>query len=113
MIVDIHFKHMDASDSLRDYATEKSAKLKKYFDGKVHVTWSFTKEHGEFISHCHAVGSHIDLFGEGQADEAYATVDMAITRLEKQLKKHKEIVTDHKSHLPPIASTTDSESDEE
>lgn len=98
MIVDIHFKHMDTSESLRAYATEKSEKLKKYFEGKVHVTWSFTKEHGEFISHCHTVGSHIDLFGEGRADEAYATVDMAVTRLEKQLKKHKEIVTDHKTH---------------
>jgi putative sigma-54 modulation protein len=97
VIVDIHFKHMDASDSLRDYATDKSEKLKKYFDGKVHVTWNFMKEHGEFVSHCHAVGSHIDLFGEGQADEAYAAVDMAIARLEKQLKKHKEIVTDHKT----------------
>jgi putative sigma-54 modulation protein len=101
MIVDIHFKHMDSSDSLRDYATEKSEKLKKYFDGKVHVTWNFTKEHGEFISHCHAVGSHIDLFGEGRADEAYASIDLAIMRLDKQLKKHKEIVTDHKSHLEP------------
>jgi len=26
---------------------------------------------------------------------------MAITRLEKQLKKHKDIVTDHQSKLPP------------
>ena len=101
MTVDFHFKHMDSSDSLRDYATDKSEKLKKYFDGKIHVTWSFSKEHGEFISHCHVVGSHIDLFCVGSADEAYATVDMAITRLEKQLKKHKDIVTDHQSKLPP------------
>ena len=100
MIVDFHFKHMDSSDSLRDYATDKSGKLKKYLDGKIHVTWNFTKEHGEFISHCHIVGSHIDMFGEGSADEAYATVDMAIARLEKQLKKHKDIVTDHHSTPP-------------
>lgn len=96
MIVDVHFKHMEASDSLRDYATEKSEKLKKYLDGKMHVTWNFVREHGEFISHCHLVGSHIDIFGEGRADEAYATVDMAISRIEKQVKRHKEIVTGHK-----------------
>lgn len=96
MIVDIHFKHMESSDSLRDYATEKSDKLKKYFEGKVHVTWTFDKEHGEFIAHCHTVGNHIDMFGEGRADEAYATVDMTVARLEKQLRKHKEIVTHHK-----------------
>lgn len=95
MIVDIHFKHMDSSDSLRDYANEKSLKLKKYLDGKVHATWTFDKEHGEFISHCHVVGSHIDLFGEGRSEEAYATVDMAVAKLEKQLRRHKEIITNH------------------
>lgn len=95
MIVDIHFKHMDASDSLRDYAQEKSLKLKKYLDGKVHITWTFDRDHGEFISHCHAVGSHLDIFGEGRSEEAYATVDMAVAKLEKQLRRHKEIITNH------------------
>lgn len=105
MILDIHFKHMESSDSLRDYATEKSGKLKKYFDGKIHVTWTFDKEHGEFISHCHVVGSHLDFFGEGHADDAYATVDSAVTKLEKQLKKHKEIITQHKGASPATSLT--------
>lgn len=95
MIVDIHFKHMDSSESLREYATEKSLKLKKYLDGKVHITWTFDREHGEFISHCHAVGSHLDIFGEGRSEEAYSTVDMAVAKLEKQLRRHKEIITNH------------------
>jgi len=95
MQVDIHFKHVDTSNSLREYATEKSAKFSKYLDGKIHVTWTFDHEHGEFISHCHVVGSHIDFFGEAKADEAYATVDLAIAKVEKQIKKHKEVVTDH------------------
>lgn len=96
MIIDVHFKHVDSSDSLRDYAKEKSSKLSKYLDGKVHVTWTFDKEHGEFIAHCHCVGNHLDFFGEARADEAYATVDMAVAKLEKQMKKHKEQVTEHK-----------------
>lgn len=104
VILDIHFKHMESSDSLRAYATEKSEKLKKYFDGKIHVTWTFDKEHGEFISHCHIVGSHLDFFGEGHANDAYATVDSAITKLEKQLKKHKEIITNHKGATAPAMS---------
>lgn len=96
MILDIHFKHMESSDSLRDYATEKSEKLKKYLDGNVHVTWTFDKEHGEFIAHCHLVGNHIDFFGEGRSTEAYATVDVALAKLQKQIRKHKEILTEHK-----------------
>ncbi|MBC7386128.1 MAG: ribosome-associated translation inhibitor RaiA [Cryobacterium sp.] len=96
MIVDVKFKHMESSPSLRTYAEEKSEKLSKYFDGKMHLTWTFDKEHGEFISHCHLVGSHLDLFGEGRAEEAYATVDVAISKLEKQIRKHKEVITNHK-----------------
>jgi putative sigma-54 modulation protein len=96
MTLDIHFKHMDASDSLRDYATEKSEKLKKYLEGKIHLTWTFDKEHGEFITHCHLIASHIEIFGEGRANDAYATVDMTVSKLEKQIKRHKEIITSHK-----------------
>jgi len=97
MIVDVSFKHMDPSDALRDYMKEKSEKLKKFFDGKVHLTWNFTKEHEEFIAHCHLVGNHMDYFGEARATEAYASVDQTIHRIEKQIQKHKEIITGHRS----------------
>jgi putative sigma-54 modulation protein len=111
MTIDVHFKQMEASDSLRDYTSEKSEKLKKYFDGKVHATWNFRKEHGEFISHCHVLGNHIDLFGEGIAEEAYATVDLAIAKIEKQLRRHKELVKDHhRTETVKISTTGDSSS---
>jgi len=38
---------------------------------------------------------------------------MAITRLEKQLKKHKEIVTNHHAVQPEIRDIPPVESDEE
>jgi putative sigma-54 modulation protein len=111
MTIDVHFKQMEPSDSLRDYTAEKTEKLKKYFDGKVHATWNFRKEHGEFISHCHVVGNHIDLFGEGIAEEAYATVDLAIAKIEKQLRRHKEMVTDHhRTDTVKVDTTGDSSS---
>jgi len=93
MIFQFSFKHMEPSDSLRRYAEEKSAKLSRYFEGKIHLTWTFEREHGEFIAHCHLLGNHMDYFGEGRADEAYATVDLTVMKLEKQVKKHKEILT--------------------
>lgn len=95
MIIEVKFKHVDHSDALEAYVNEKTDKLKKYFDGKVHVVWNFGKEHGEFTAHCHVTGSHLDLFGESAADDIYATVDLAIGKVEKQLRRHKEIITDH------------------
>lgn len=93
MVFQFSFKHMESSDSLRQYAEEKCEKIRKFFDGKIHLTWTFEKEHGEFIAHCHLLGNHMDFFGEGKANDAYATVDLAVAKIEKQVKKHKEIVT--------------------
>ena len=95
MIIDFAFKHMPASDALRDYANEKSDKLRKFFDGKIHVKWNFTREHEDFIAHCHLMGNHMDFFGEATTKDAYASIDEAIVKTEKQIKKHKEKVTDH------------------
>ena len=97
MNLQVSFKHMESSDALREYVEEKASKFKKYFDGKVHVTWTVGKEHGEFTSHCHLLGNHIDFFGEGSATDAFASVDLAIDKIDRKLKKHKEVVTNHKS----------------
>ena len=93
MIINLIFKHMDATDAIKNYATEKSDKLKKYFDGKVHVTWNFGVEKLEQIAHLHLVGSHIDQFCESRTGDLYASIDEAIHKMERQLRKHKEIVT--------------------
>lgn len=95
MIIDYAFKQMPTSDGLREYASEKSEKLKKFFDGKMHVKWNFTREHEEFIAHCHLIGNHMDFFGEATTSDARTSIDEALSKVEKQIKKHKEILTGH------------------
>jgi putative sigma-54 modulation protein len=95
MIIDFAFKHMPVSDALREHAQEKSEKLTRFFDGKIHVRWNFTREHEEFIAHCHLLGNHMDFFGEATETDARAAIDEALVKIEKQIKKHKEIVTEH------------------
>ena len=95
MILNISFKHIDRSEALQVYTTEKCEKLKKYFDGKVHVTWNFSVERQDRIAHCHLVGNNMDYFGEAKTEDFHSAVDLALDKIEKQLKKHKEIVKDH------------------
>jgi len=86
---------MKTSDHLRDYATEKSERLKKYFDGNIHVTWTFSTEKERNIAHCHLVGNHMDYFGETDDESFTAAIDLTVEKIEKQIRKHKEIVTRH------------------
>ena len=95
MTLNISFKHMDASDALKAYTKEKTDKLEKYFRGRIAVTWNFTIEKQNRVAHCHLVGNNMDYFGEAATEDFYASVDMAVEKIEKQLRKHKEIVKDH------------------
>lgn len=96
MIVNFSFKNLDPSDSLRGYASEKSSRLEKYFHGKIHLSWTFSLEKLDHIAHCHLVGNHMDYFGEAKSESFMGSIDLAIDKIERQLKKHKEIVKDHK-----------------
>ncbi len=103
MVLNISFKHMDTSDALKVYVAEKSEKLKKYFQGKIHVTWNFSHEKNNRIAHCHLVGNSMDYFSEETTDDFHTSIDRVVDHIEKQLKKHKEIVTDHlhrRDHIP-------------
>lgn len=95
MNLNISFKQMDSSDALKDYTAEKSERLAKYFDGKITVTWNFTIEKQNRVAHCHLMGNNMNYFGEASTEDLYASVDVAVEKIEKQLRKHKEIVRDH------------------
>lgn len=95
MIISISFKHMDTSEALKAYTEEKSERLKKYFNGKVHLTWNFSLENQERVAHCRLVGNHMDYFGEAASGDFHASIDQALDKIEKQIRKHKEIVKDH------------------
>jgi putative sigma-54 modulation protein len=95
MTLNVSFKHMDSSNALRTYASEKSERLAKYFRGKITVSWNFTIEKQYRVAHCHLVGNNMDYFAEAATEDFYASIDETIEKIERQLKKHKEIVKDH------------------
>ena len=95
MNLHIAFKQIEADDELKTYVESKSETLKRYFSGKVNVTWSLSAEKQNRIAHCHLVGNNMDYFGEGSTEDLRASVGIALDKIEKQLRKHKEIVKDH------------------
>lgn len=107
MIVNMSFRHMDTTEALKAFTLEKTEKLQKYFNGKIHVVWNFSVEHQDHIAHCHITGNHIDYFGEAVTGDLYASIELAVDKLERQLKKHKEIVKNrlhrHAAKAPPAA----------
>src|SRR5690348_5459679 len=95
MNLHIAFKQMDPSDALKQFIEEKCQTLDKYFNGRISVTWHIYTNKLNRVAHCHLLGNNMDFFGEGVSDDFKAAIDMAFDKIEKQLRKHKEIVKDH------------------
>jgi len=95
MQVDYVFKSFDSGAEIKTFINDKTAKLEKYFQGKIHAKWTFTQEKINYVAHLHVVGNHIDYFGEASHENLPSSIEEAVERVEKQLKKHKEILKDH------------------
>ena len=95
MTIKVSFKKMRTSPAITQYAQEKSDKLKKYFSGRIAVSWNFSMEREMRIAHCHITGNHMDYFGEAETEDLRASIDLVVEKIERQIKKHKEVVKDN------------------
>lgn len=95
MKVTVTFRHMDASDPIRDYATEKVQRLEKYLTApiEVHVILEVVKFMHRVEVDVHAKGVHLSA-DETTAD-MYAAIDKVADKIERQAQKHKEQIKSH------------------
>lgn len=95
MTLQISFQHIDATDALKAFIEKKSEKLAKYFNGRINVVWHLSVERQQQIAHCHLVGNHMDFYGDATTSDLYASIEQAVAKVERQIRKHKEVVKDH------------------
>jgi putative sigma-54 modulation protein len=96
MQLDMVFKGLDSGNETKTFVQSKTEKLKKYFDGKFHARWNFSKQKEICIAHLHVTGHpSMDYFGESENDNLYTAIEEAVDKLETQLRKHKEIIKGH------------------
>ena len=88
--------HIDITDSLRDYVTEKMDKVNRHFDqvGNTHVILTVEKKRHKAEATVHLSVSG-EVFANAEAEDMYAAIDALVDKLDRQVKKHKEKLTDH------------------
>lgn len=98
MQVSVTGRHLDITDSLRDYTAEKINKLKRHFDHviDVHVVLGVAK-----LEHKAEATVQIDgakLFAEDVHSDMYHAIDNVASKLDRQIIKHKEKTHSHRQH---------------
>ncbi|NOY67606.1 MAG: ribosome-associated translation inhibitor RaiA [Gammaproteobacteria bacterium] len=95
MQVNITGHHVELTDSLRSYVESKLEKLERHFDQvvDVNVILSVEKLRQKAEATVHLSGTNI--FAEDTQEDMYAAIDGLIYKLDRQVKKHKEKLTNH------------------
>ena len=95
MQLSITFRHMDASDFLKSYAREKVERVNRYLDraGEAHVTLSLERHlhNADIVIHS---GSWV-LRGKEKSEDMYASIDLAMDKIERQLRRYKDKLKNH------------------
>jgi len=95
MQCNITFRNLETSDSLKDYANEKVERAKKYLDrsGEAHVVLSLERHlhHADITIHS---GAFV-LRGREKSEDMYASIDLAMDKIERQLRRYKEKLKNH------------------
>ncbi len=97
----VTFRHMKPSDPIRAYAEEKVEKITRLIDraGEAQVVLSVEK-------HLHV--AHVELLTDGslrlrgvdKSEDMYASIDNAVERIIRQVKRYREKIRGHREHTP-------------
>ncbi|MBP9673545.1 MAG: ribosome-associated translation inhibitor RaiA [Bacteriovoracaceae bacterium] len=98
MKVTITFKHLKHTPALDARIQEKSAKLKKYFEGSIQIKWICYVKEGAHYADINVSGIHARYHASAYSDNLYKALDLALDKIEKQIGKKKSKQKEHIHH---------------
>ena len=96
MNVTVMFRHIDSSDALRNYATEKAERVRKYLIEPIEAHWALSVEKFRHIADITIVANGVTIKGEEETADLYSAIDKVMDKIEKQMRKYKEKIKNHK-----------------
>ena len=96
MNVQLTGHQIEITPALRDYVNLKLERIKRHFDHMmdVNVVMSVSKLIQKVEANVHVRGR--DIFVESTDADMYAAIDGLVDKLDRQIIRHKEKVTDHR-----------------
>jgi len=99
MQIDITGQNVEVTQALRAYVTEKFEKLERHFENLTgcRVVLRLERELHIVEGTVGVGGRPNDLHAEVEAQDMYAAIDLLTDKLDRQVRRHKDKVTDHRA----------------
>jgi len=93
---------MDITPALRSYVENKLERIERHFDNliNIHVMLSVEKERQKAEATIQVNRGNV--FADEEHEDMYAAIDGLIDKLDRQIKKHKEKLTNHHRGEPSL-----------
>lgn len=100
MSIEVTARHMDASDMLQDYARTKGEEVATEFPRVEHVHVILDMEKRRQIAEVVVQArDHIRLEAAGESENMRVSIDAAVEKTTKQLRRLRDKVQDHKAAM--------------
>lgn len=95
MQISVTGHHIELTPALREYMESKVAKLERHFDSVTDIQCVMTVEKLVHKAEANVQLSGGTIHAENTSDDMYAAIDGLIDKLDRQVRKFKEKLTDH------------------
>lgn len=106
MQVSVTFRHMEPTEALKEFAAEKVEKIQRYIHTPcdAYVTLSVEKymHKADILIKAHGMMMR----GEEKSEDMYGSIDRAVERIERQVKRYRNKLTSHKPREGAAAKVT-------
>jgi len=98
MQINLTGHHVDITEALKGYVENKFERLARHFDQviKIHVVLSVEKLRQKAEATLHVNGAKV--FADSVHEDMYAAIDGLIDKLDRQVLRHKEKKSNHRSN---------------
>jgi ribosome hibernation promoting factor len=95
------FRHMEASPAVREYCQDKLEKIRKYFNRQLlgaHAVFSVEKNFNHTAELSLTLPTGLVIQARETTEDMYSSIDLSVARIERQVRKWKDKIRDHKPH---------------
>ena len=96
MQVMVTFRHVEPTDGLRQHAEEKVQRVHKYLRRPIEAHIILSVEKQRHIAEVQLSANHLNVTATEETNDLYSAIDLAMSKIERQVKKHTAKFKDHK-----------------
>lgn len=90
MQIQVTFRHVEPSESVKEYAREKVGKIQKYLDGPIEANITLGVEKHRHEADVVIIANGFKIHGQETTGDLFSAIDLVMDKLEKQVKRYRE-----------------------